>query len=427
MVIHRMHNRRDKERENRKKADEAIIEINKRQKIASGEGPRGVMGALAEAAIDAAAKAKAIKKAEYDALSPHQKKYSQEPNDRVWQLLVEGYQKDEYSLEESIEFAYAEYMGNYDDAITPREKRIGAEWEQIAIDHRNAHYLSLENTRFKKRANELISKGSKEKAAHADLLKENLASENEFTQKYSKEFTRAIEFCEKNVSANEIKKILRDILKFSNSEINSFLSIYSETYRKKKKNSSTIVFLAFVAVACFPAYFSLVGNDFNQKLTNIIGKGTFNYALPSKDKYVGEVLDNMRHGQGKYIWENGEEFIGEWQKGALVKGTYTSNDGSVYVGEFKDDTGGSPKALTGYFGKDLKDFVPEGQGTLTSDGSVYVGEFKDGYQHGQGTLTTEKGTRFTGGFKEGNLHGEVIVSYDGASAKFKFLNGERIK
>jgi len=67
-------------------------------------------------------------------------------------------------------------------------------------------------------------------------------------------------------------------------------------------------------------------------------------------------------------------------------GTETYEDGSSYVGVFKDDK-------------------PNGKGTYTyPDGDKYVGEFKDGEHHGQGTSY----------YKNGNIIG-------------KFVNGEWIK
>ena len=54
-------------------------------------------------------------------------------------------------------------------------------------------------------------------------------------------------------------------------------------------------------------------------------------------------------------------------------GTYTSNDGSTYVGEFKRDKF-------------------HGQGTYTwADGSKHIGEWKDGNRHGKGTYISKEG------------------------------------
>ena len=59
-------------------------------------------------------------------------------------------------------------------------------------------------------------------------------------------------------------------------------------------------------------------------------------------------------------------------------GTYTSDNGEKYVGEWKDDK-------------------RHGQGTNTwASGEKYVGEFKDGKRHGQGTNTLANGTKESG-------------------------------
>ena len=69
-------------------------------------------------------------------------------------------------------------------------------------------------------------------------------------------------------------------------------------------------------------------------------------------------------------------------------GTFTTNDGMEYVGEWKDNK-------------------QHGQGIETSaDGDNYIGEFKDGKRHGQGTFTFADGEKYVGEFKDGNYHGQ---------------------
>ena len=64
-------------------------------------------------------------------------------------------------------------------------------------------------------------------------------------------------------------------------------------------------------------------------------------------------------------------------------GTETYEDGSSYVGVFKDGE-------------------RNGQGTYTySDGDKYEGEWKDGKRTGQGTLTFPDGTKYVGEWKNG--------------------------
>ena len=66
-------------------------------------------------------------------------------------------------------------------------------------------------------------------------------------------------------------------------------------------------------------------------------------------------------------------------------GSYPFDDGSKYVGEWKDDG-------------------MNGQGTYTwSDGAKYVGEFKDGKKHGQGTYTFANGNTDKGYYMNGDF------------------------
>jgi len=54
-------------------------------------------------------------------------------------------------------------------------------------------------------------------------------------------------------------------------------------------------------------------------------------------EYVGEYKDGKKHGQGTYIWSNGDKYVGEYKDGEVDgQGTYTWSDGSKYVGEYKD-------------------------------------------------------------------------------------------
>ena len=86
---------------------------------------------------------------------------------------------------------------------------------------------------------------------------------------------------------------------------------------------------------------------------------TFNY--DNGDKYVGDVVNGLPHGQGTYTRSNGDKYVGEWKDGLPDgHGTETSSDGREYVGEFKD-------------GK------KHGQGIYAfPDGYQYIGELRDG-------------------------------------------------
>ena len=56
------------------------------------------------------------------------------------------------------------------------------------------------------------------------------------------------------------------------------------------------------------------------------------------------LLSSPLFGQSKksgllYIWENGSRYVGEWKDGKKHgQGTYTSQDGTKWKGKFKDNT-----------------------------------------------------------------------------------------
>ena len=56
------------------------------------------------------------------------------------------------------------------------------------------------------------------------------------------------------------------------------------------------------------------------------------------DKYIGELVKNVKSGQGKYVWENGSYYDGQWKNDTMNgKGTFVnSSDGTKLVGEFLD-------------------------------------------------------------------------------------------
>jgi len=117
------------------------------------------------------------------------------------------------------------------------------------------------------------------------------------------------------------------------------------------------------------------------------GPGTETYEDGSS--YVGVFKDGERNGQGTYTYGKGEwegdKYVGDWKDGKRTgQGTYTWSNGNKYIGEYKD-------------GK------PNGQGTLTyPDGTKYVGEWKNGKEWNI-TLYEKNGNiigRFVDGVKQ---------------------------
>lgn len=59
--------------------------------------------------------------------------------------------------------------------------------------------------------------------------------------------------------------------------------------------------------------------------------------VQSSGVYEGEVLEGKQHGQGTYVWTNGETYEGQWTEGKITGyGTVTKPDGSVTTGYWLD-------------------------------------------------------------------------------------------
>ena len=101
-------------------------------------------------------------------------------------------------------------------------------------------------------------------------------------------------------------------------------------------------------------------------------------------------------GHGTHEFDDGTKYVGEWKDGEMHgQGTYTDADGGKYVGEFKD-------------GKQ------HGQGTQSMpNGDKYVGEFKDGKFHGQGTWVHSDGGKYVGEWKYGVMQEATNYDKDG--------------
>ena len=94
-----------------------------------------------------------------------------------------------------------------------------------------------------------------------------------------------------------------------------------------------------------------------------------------KKKYEGDYINDGYEGNGKYIGENGECYIGQWKNGLKHgKGTiYYSNGKIKYEGDYINDK-------------------YEGNGKYIYDNDeYYIGEFKNNLRHGKGIMYHSNG------------------------------------
>jgi len=103
--------------------------------------------------------------------------------------------------------------------------------------------------------------------------------------------------------------------------------------------------------------------------------------------YIGDILDTVPHGKGKYVYEDGETYEGDLANGLRHgKGKYTLPNGLIYEGDFVDDK-------------------IQGKGKLTyPEGHVYEGDFVDYMRQGKWKLTFADGSFYEGSDQNGHLN-----------------------
>lgn len=107
------------------------------------------------------------------------------------------------------------------------------------------------------------------------------------------------------------------------------------------------------------------------------------------DIYEGEVVNDLREGEGKLMYADGRVFYGHFSQDDPVQGTLVYPDGAKYIGELHN---GARHGYGVYYFTDGSKYegytvmnVFEGKGKMTwEDGGWYEGEWLQGEIHGYG-------------------------------------------
>jgi hypothetical protein len=118
------------------------------------------------------------------------------------------------------------------------------------------------------------------------------------------------------------------------------------------------------------------------------------YTFPIGDKYVGEFKRDNFNGQGIYTYSTGEIYVGEW------KDSKSHGQGTIFMNRLSND---GEKTTDKYVGE-FQNGKRNGQGRYTyADGSIEVGEFKDDMLNGLGVHIFGETTEWAGDIYVGEL------------------------
>jgi hypothetical protein len=155
------------------------------------------------------------------------------------------------------------------------------------------------------------------------------------------------------------------------------------------------------------------------------------YTSADGTTYVGEFRDGKPNGHGTLTAPNGYKYVGDFRDGKPNgQGTVTYADGGKYVGEVRDGQRHGYGSLTTPNGdkyvSEFRDDQPNGHGTLTApSGEKYVGEFRDGMRNGHGSTVWPDGASYVGEFRDGKRNGHgTYTSASGATYVGEFRDGE---
>ena len=106
-------------------------------------------------------------------------------------------------------------------------------------------------------------------------------------------------------------------------------------------------------------------------IKNTLAKESSVLIYPNGDRYQGDLVDGLAHGEGLLMYKNGINFYGIWINGKM-----------------------------------------NGSGKLNfPNGDKYEGDVLDGLGHGKGTMTYKNGVVFYGDWVDGQMNGKAVLKF----------------
>ena len=146
-------------------------------------------------------------------------------------------------------------------------------------------------------------------------------------------------------------------------------------------------------------------------------QGKADCQFPSGNRFVGELRNGVRQGNGVFTFANGTQCEGMFQNDLLNgRGVCVFPGGNRYEGEFRNSQRHGQGTFTFAAGGRCQGIFQndELQGTGVCSypsGNRYEGAFQNNKKQGRGTLTLTNGTRCEGTFNNDWLEGFAVCTY----------------
>jgi hypothetical protein len=129
------------------------------------------------------------------------------------------------------------------------------------------------------------------------------------------------------------------------------------------------------------------------------------------DEYYGQFNQaDERHGYGVYRYSDGSVYIGEWSNNTCTgKGIYRANNGDIYRDRF------------------INGLMYDRGSRTSSDGHKYIGDYLFGRSEGKGMYIWANGEKYEGEFLCGKLQGNGIYYFSNGTKHIgRWINGEAV-
>lgn len=158
------------------------------------------------------------------------------------------------------------------------------------------------------------------------------------------------------------------------------------------------------------------------------GFGTINL-LEDKKKYSGQWENDHFHGFGKLVIEGKVVYKGIFEDGMLTKGKAKWQNGNTFIGVFDKTQPAIGQLIYSngdFYEGQLKKNQKSGKGTMVwANGDTYKGNWLADLQHGKGTFLSEDGNEYVGSWVKGKREGTGYEKSDTSLSMWK--NNKKIK